>query len=107
MAAYVAAKSGVVGLTKSLALEYGSAGVTVNTIPPGFIDTPMTRRYAEKGRLGPGGIEAAIERLRQHQQNADRHDWVPDQARDDVPRRNAFDAEQMALAAVQQVPATV
>lgn len=62
MAAYVAAKSGVVGLTKSLALELGGDGVTVNTIPPGFIDTPMTRRNAEKGRLGPGGIEAAIER---------------------------------------------
>jgi NAD(P)-dependent dehydrogenase (short-subunit alcohol dehydrogenase family) len=62
MAAYVAAKSGVVGLTKSLALEYGPAGITVNTIPPGFIDTPMLQRDAAKGRLGPGGIEAAIER---------------------------------------------
>jgi NAD(P)-dependent dehydrogenase (short-subunit alcohol dehydrogenase family) len=62
MTHYVASKSGVVGLTKSLALEFGPDGVTVNTIPPGFIDTPMTRRNADKGRLGPGGMEAVIER---------------------------------------------
>jgi NAD(P)-dependent dehydrogenase (short-subunit alcohol dehydrogenase family) len=62
MAHYVASKSGVIGLTKSLALEFGPKGITVNTIPPGFIDTPMSQRNAEKGRLGPGGMEAAIER---------------------------------------------
>jgi 2-hydroxycyclohexanecarboxyl-CoA dehydrogenase len=52
MAHYVASKSGVVGLTKSLALEFGPKGITVNTIPPGFIDTPMTRRNEAKGNLG-------------------------------------------------------
>lgn len=62
MAAYVAAKSGVVGLTKSLALELGPDGITVNTIPPGFIDTPMLRADAEKGRLGPGGVDDAVGR---------------------------------------------
>ena len=62
MAHYVASKSGMVGLTKSLALEFGPSGITVNTIPPGFIDTPMTRRNEERGRLGPGGMEAAIDR---------------------------------------------
>ncbi len=62
MAHYVASKSGVVGLTKSLALEFGPSGVTVNTIPPGFIDTPMSRRADEKGRFGPGGMKEAIER---------------------------------------------
>ncbi len=62
MAHYVASKSGVNGLTKSLALEFGPLGITVNAIPPGFIDTPMSRRNAEKGRLGPGGMEAAVER---------------------------------------------
>ena len=60
MAHYVASKSGMVGLTKSLALEFGPQGITVNTIPPGFIDTPMSQRNAAKGRLGPGGMEAAI-----------------------------------------------
>lgn len=52
MAHYVAAKSAVVGLTKSLALELGPKGITVNTIPPGFIDTPMLRRSEAKGLLG-------------------------------------------------------
>jgi 2-hydroxycyclohexanecarboxyl-CoA dehydrogenase len=49
LAGYVAAKSGVVGLTKVLALEFGRHGITVNTIPPGFIDTPMLRRTVESG----------------------------------------------------------
>lgn len=62
MSGYVAAKSAVVGLTKSLALELGPDGITVNTIPPGFIDTPMLRADAEKGRLGPGGVDDAIAR---------------------------------------------
>jgi NAD(P)-dependent dehydrogenase (short-subunit alcohol dehydrogenase family) len=51
MAHYVAAKSGVVGLTKSLALEFAPEGITVNTIPPGFIDTPMLREAAGDGSL--------------------------------------------------------
>jgi 2-hydroxycyclohexanecarboxyl-CoA dehydrogenase len=49
MTAYVAAKSGVVGLTKSLALEFAPKGITVNTIPPGFVDTPMLRGSAAEG----------------------------------------------------------
>lgn len=49
MAAYVAAKSGVVGLTKVLALEFARHQITVNTIPPGFIDTPMLRNTVQTG----------------------------------------------------------
>ena len=51
MAHYVASKGGVIGLTKALAVEYAPHGITVNTIPPGFIDTPMARRAEARGDL--------------------------------------------------------
>jgi 2-hydroxycyclohexanecarboxyl-CoA dehydrogenase len=54
--AYVAAKTAVNGLTKSLALEYGPEGITANVVPPGSIDTPMLRKAEAQGLLG-GSIE--------------------------------------------------
>jgi 2-hydroxycyclohexanecarboxyl-CoA dehydrogenase len=59
MTHYVSAKSAVNGLTKSLALEYGPAGITVNAVPPGFIDTPMLRKAEGRGFLGD--IDKTIE----------------------------------------------
>jgi NAD(P)-dependent dehydrogenase (short-subunit alcohol dehydrogenase family) len=46
-AAYVAAKHGVVGLTKTAAVEYASRGIRVNAVGPGFISTPMIQALEE------------------------------------------------------------
>jgi 3-oxoacyl-[acyl-carrier protein] reductase len=67
---YAAAKAGLVGLTKALAAEVASRGITVNCIAPGFIASPMTDALNEKqregiltrvpaGRLGEGSEVAA------------------------------------------------
>jgi len=61
MSHYVAAKSAVNGLTKSLALEYGPCGITVNAVPPGFVDTPMLRSAESRHLLG-GSVEDHINR---------------------------------------------
>ena len=47
MSAYVAAKHGVVGLTKAVAIEYAQQGIRVNAIGPGFVATPMTQAWLE------------------------------------------------------------
>lgn len=69
---YVAAKAGLLGLTKALAREYASKGVTVNAVAPGFIESDMTdtipeelkRTYLQQipvGRFGqPAEVAAAI-----------------------------------------------
>jgi 3-oxoacyl-[acyl-carrier protein] reductase len=69
---YAAAKAGLIGMTKALANEVASRGVTVNVVAPGFIATPMTDRLSEQqraklgdaiplGRLGkPDDVAAAV-----------------------------------------------
>jgi NAD(P)-dependent dehydrogenase (short-subunit alcohol dehydrogenase family) len=56
MVHYVSSKAGLIGFTKALALELGPKGITVNTIPPGFVDTPMLRASEDRGLLG-GSVE--------------------------------------------------
>jgi 2-hydroxycyclohexanecarboxyl-CoA dehydrogenase len=54
MTAYAASKGGVIAFTKSLALELAAQGVTVNNIPPGFVDTPLLRAADKPGSLSTG-----------------------------------------------------
>jgi NAD(P)-dependent dehydrogenase (short-subunit alcohol dehydrogenase family) len=49
MAHYAASKGGVIGLTKALAVELARKGITVNTIPPTVVDTPMARHAEATG----------------------------------------------------------
>jgi 3-hydroxybutyrate dehydrogenase len=67
IAAYVASKHGVLGLTKVAAVEVALKGVTVNAICPGYVDTPMTddgiARMSEKTGRAPAEIRKHLESL--------------------------------------------
>jgi NAD(P)-dependent dehydrogenase (short-subunit alcohol dehydrogenase family) len=60
ISAYTASKHGVLGLTRSVALEVGASGVTVNAICPGYVDTEMVSRGIERitARTGRSAEEA-------------------------------------------------
>ena len=50
---YAAAKGGVIGFTKALAMEHGRYGITINTIPPSLVDTPLMHQETASGEF-PG-----------------------------------------------------
>ncbi len=58
MVHYTASKGAVVAMTKALAREYASQGITVNTIPPSGIDTPMSRHSQAAGHLPDNDVMA-------------------------------------------------
>lgn len=62
-AAYVSAKHGLIGLTRSTAVETAAAGITANAICPGFVDTPLVRNQIPDlmRNLGVGTEEEALE----------------------------------------------
>ena len=60
MTAYAASKGGVIAFTKSLAQEVAAKGITVNNVPPGFVDTPMLRGEGVAGLGVP--VEAVAAR---------------------------------------------
>jgi len=57
--AYVAAKHGVVGLTKAAALEHAAAGIRVNAVGPGFISTPLLEALPADALAGIASLHAA------------------------------------------------
>lgn len=51
ISAYVAAKHGVIGLSKAAALEYASQGIRINALAPGLVETPMTKAWFDDPNL--------------------------------------------------------
>ncbi len=60
MAHYSASKGGVIGMTKALARELAGRGITVNTIPPSLVDTPMARSAEARGLVSVDAMAAAV-----------------------------------------------
>jgi NAD(P)-dependent dehydrogenase (short-subunit alcohol dehydrogenase family) len=69
--AYVAAKHGVVGLTKNAAIEYSAKGIRVNSVGPGFISTPLLEKNLDEATLQAIATMHPIQRLGTSQEVAE------------------------------------
>ena len=85
--AYVAAKHGVVGLTKTAALEYARQGIRANAVCPGLIDTPMSRKGLTLEFAARLVEESPIGRFGQPAEIAAAVVWLCDRAQDFSPAR--------------------
>ena len=93
---YVAAKAGLIGLTKAIAIEIASRNITVNAVAPGFIETPMTDVLPDKVKeelkiripLGPYGFAARCRR--RHRLFGQRRSGLHHRPRPKRERRHAF-----------------
>ena len=74
--AYVAAKHGVVGLTKSASWEYAAKGVRINAIGPGFISTPLIEQSLDKDTLHYLETQHAFQRLGKPEEVAELALWL-------------------------------
>jgi NAD(P)-dependent dehydrogenase (short-subunit alcohol dehydrogenase family) len=78
IAAYHGTKHGVIGLTRSAALEYAARGIRVNAVCPGTIDTPMVSRMLDRGMLAMDDLlrDLPMKRLGRGEEIADAVLWL-------------------------------
>jgi NAD(P)-dependent dehydrogenase (short-subunit alcohol dehydrogenase family) len=78
LAAYHGAKHGVIGLTRSAALEYAARGIRVNAVCPGTIDTPMVSKMLDSGMLAMDDLlrDLPMKRLGHGEEIADAVLWL-------------------------------
>ncbi len=75
--AYVAAKHGVIGLTQTAAWEYGTSGIRINAVCPGYIDTPLEKELIDTQEAHANLIAAhALARLGRPQEVAEMVAWL-------------------------------
>jgi NAD(P)-dependent dehydrogenase (short-subunit alcohol dehydrogenase family) len=78
LAAYHGSKHGVIGLTRSAALEYAARGIRVNAVCPGTIDTPMVSKMLDSGMLAMNDLlrDLPMKRLGRGEEIADAVLWL-------------------------------
>jgi 3-oxoacyl-[acyl-carrier protein] reductase len=74
--AYTLTKAGVIGLTKTAAIEYGPANVLVNAVAPGFVDTEMTHRNNSSAQIAELCRQVPLQRMARPEEIAALVYWV-------------------------------